>query len=451
MNKLKMFCMSRGGKIFLLAVIILVFLIPAGMIRGLIHERKSRANEAEREILKAWGKDFIIMGPVLRIPCQETHEYRTITDNKEKIEIQETNYYLYLTPDEFFEDVDLETTVKTRGIFSIPLFAGSVHLRGKFLPGLVQESLQKNQKAFADKAELIIFLANVNGIKGIINAEWNGSKMHLQPGTAGFTVKSMNSGTGVHSAAAFAMDSDNTFDIVFNIQGGKILRMVPIGKNSVFTVRADWPSPSFQGAYLPVSNEMNQDGFLARWEFSYLSQNIPLLWRGDTGNAQESFSYNDFEVNFFKAVDHYEMNMRAVKYAILFIIIPFLVFFLFELLLQKNIHPVQYLFAGIGNVVFYLLLLSLSEHIVFFAAYLISAMAVVLMTSLYSRTLLGSWSKSWIMGMLMAFLYAYLYFTLQSEDWALLIGSIGVFGITSVVMFITRKLDWWGRPELIGQ
>jgi inner membrane protein len=147
-------------------------------------------------------------------------------------------------------------------------------------------------------------------------------------------------------------------------------------------------------------------------------------------------------VHFFKALDHYDVNTRAVKYALLFIIIPFLSFFLFEIFLRRDIHPVQYLLAGLGNAVFYLLLLSFSEHMPFAAAYLISAASVVVMMSLYSRSLLGAWSKSWIMGFIMVLCYSFLYFTLQSEDWALLIGSVGAFCIVALVMFLTRRFDW---------
>ena len=431
--------MSPGGKILLLLILILLFLIPTGMIRSLIYERTARSYEAEREIMESWGGDFTILGVVLRIPCQERLETKTVMENREeRINIQETNYFLHIIPEELSEDINMETKVKNRGIFSVPLFTGSMNLKGKFSPNIIQEQLGENQKAFPEKAELIISLANMRGIQGIKSTEWNGKTMDFKPGTNGF---SMRGSTGIHSAAVLNMDTENSFDITLGIQGGKSFRMVPMGKTSVFTIKSNWPSPSFQGAYLPITQTITENGFEARWESSYLNQDIPLVWKD---SSYDDFSFNDFGVHFFKAVDHYSMNIRAVKYAILFIIIPFLGFFLFEILLHRNIHPVQYLLAGAGNVLFYLLLLSLSEHIVFEASYLISAAAVVLMTSLYSRSLLGAWGKSWIMGAAMAFLYAFLYFTLQSEDWALLIGSIGAFGITGLVMFLTRKLDWWG-------
>jgi inner membrane protein len=154
-----------------------------------------------------------------------------------------------------------------------------------------------------------------------------------------------------------------------------------------------------------------------------------------------------FGVDFFKVLDHYDLNTRALKYALLFLIVPFLSLFLMETILKRDIHPVQYLLAGIGNVVFYLLLLAFSEHIPFPAAYWIASPAVILMTGLYSKSLLGSRGRSFLMGVLMLLCYTFLYFTLQSEDWALLMGAIGCFAAVAAVMFFTRKLDWYGQAK----
>jgi inner membrane protein len=230
-----------------------------------------------------------------------------------------------------------------------------------------------------------------------------------------------------------------------NIQGGKSLRMIPLGENSVFDVKADWPAPSFQGSYLPLRQTIGETGFEARWEISHLSRNIPLVWTSEDFDID--FSSTFFGVNFFKVLDHYDTTTRAIKYALLFIIIPFLSLFLFEIFTRRQIHPVQYLLSGIGNVIFYLLLLSFSEHIAFLPAYGISALAVTVMMTLYSRSLLGSWGRSRVIAFIMALCYMFLYFTLKSEDWALLIGSIGCFGITAAVMFLTRRLDWYSRPD----
>jgi inner membrane protein len=305
---------------------------------------------------------------------------------------------------------------------------------------------------FPEQAELIIAMASQRGIRGVEKAAWNADEMAFLPGNRGFSVGSFAGSSvgrrqgGIYAAAPIKGPDKYEFDIVMAVQGGKSLRMVPLGEDSVFDVVADWLAPSFNGSYLPVRHNITETGFDARWEVSHLSRNIPLLWTGrDTGEMD--FSSALFGVNFFKVLDHYDVNTRAAKYALLFIIIPFLSLFLFEIFTRRPIHPVQYLLSGIGNVVFYLLLLSFSEHIAFAPAYFISALAVTAMMTLYSRSLLGAWNRSWLMAAIMALCYTFLYFTLQSEDWALLIGSIGCFGITGAVMFLTRRLDWYNSSQ----
>jgi inner membrane protein len=151
-----------------------------------------------------------------------------------------------------------------------------------------------------------------------------------------------------------------------------------------------------------------------------------------------------FGVNFFRAIDTYSLNTIAVKYAILFLLVPFLTLFLLEVFVRKRIHPVSYLLSGIANVIFYLLLLSISEQLPFYSAYILAAFGVTAMMTLYSRSLLSSWNKSWYMGLVLAISYILLYAVLNAESYALLIGSIGAFVIVGLVMFITRKLNWYG-------
>jgi inner membrane protein len=237
----------------------------------------------------------------------------------------------------------------------------------------------------------------------------------------------------------------NTFDIQFSVQGGKSLRLLPVGETTVAQVHSDWPAPSFQGGFLPVTQTLTENGFDAEWEISYLSRAIPLFWvTGEQGGYDTGMNPNAelFGVDFFKPLDHYALNTRAVKYAILFLIIPFLTLFFLEVFSRKSIHPAQYLLSGLANIIFYLLLLSISEHLSFSAAYLIAACAILGMMMLYARSLLETWTGSAYMGLAMALLYLILYLTLNVEDWALLIGSIAAFVICGVVMFLTRKLDW---------
>jgi inner membrane protein len=464
--KKKLFFTGTGGfKALLITLVILLLLIPAAMIRDLIRERSWRAEEVKAEIMGSWGGRFLLLGPVIQIPLEETSEIKTKNDKgEEKIEVRVDRYYFRLVPRELKVQAELKSEIKKRGIFSAPLFFGTVRLSGYFDPGKIAGLLRPNQKIFPERAELVIALSSQRGIRRVDEARWNGEGIDFLPGGRGLSI--LREGgewddrntQGIHCPVSLA-GGDNGFEIALSVQGGESLRMTPIGEDSSLSVKADWPSPSFQGSYLPVTRSYGAEGFEAEWQISRLSRNIPVSWI--KMESVQSELYNSvFGVDFFQALDHYDLSTRAAKYAILFLIIPFLCLFLFETLLSRGkgpdgegalapggIHPVQYLLAGIGNLIFYLLLLSFAEHLPFAAAYWIASASVSLMMGLYSRSLLGTWDKSLLVFLVMLLCYAFLYFTLQSEDWALLIGSVGAFGITGAVMFFTRKLDWYGRKD----
>ncbi|AEF86614.1 inner membrane protein CreD [Treponema primitia ZAS-2] len=214
-----------------------------------------------------------------------------------------------------------------------------------------------------------------------------------------------------------------------------------MGQDTHVSISSDWSSPSFQGSFLPGTSTITDADFSALWGISYLSRDIPLFLK----EYNKDYEYTDalFGVNFFRTVDTYALNTRAVKYAILFLLVSFLTLFLLEIFTKKRIHPVPYLLSGIGNAVFYLLLLSLSEQIPFYTAYFIAALGVTIMVTLYSRSLLPSWKKSWYMGLVVTISYVLLYAVLNTESYALLIGSIGSFVVVALIMFLTRKLDWY--------
>ena len=447
-KKVSRFVSSGGFKIVMLIILILLLLIPVAMVRSLINERSVRSDTAERSIMEAWGSQFVLYGPVIRIPVVEREEVITTTfDRGEKIEsvrVVQHNKTLWITP----KDVDIRANFsaekKRRGIFSVALFSGDVSLTGSFTFERAKDELKRNEALYPEQAEIIIGLASQKGIRRVIKADWNGSELFFKPGNRNFLLDSYSDDNGVNALSPFKTTDINTFDIQFVVQGGKSMRILPIGETTLAHIQSDWPSPSFQGGFLPTTYTLSESGFNADWEISYLSRSIPLFWV--TGEKDEKSSrplrQELFGVNFFKPLDHYALNERAVKYAILFLVIPFLTLFFLEVFSQRSIHPAQYLLSGLANIIFYLLLLSISEHIPFSFAYLIAAAALTCMMSLYARSLVETWTRSAYMGLVMALLYLILYLTLNAEDWALLIGSIAAFMICGVVMFLTRKLDW---------
>jgi len=448
-------------KVLLLAALVLLLLIPLAMIRGLITDRNRTANEAEAGIMEAWGSELVEAGPVIAVPGTRTEETRTRSDRDgETVEFIKKPFTLIITPQKLDIRARFTTEIRKRGIFSVPLFSGELALSGVFDPAAAISSLLPNEEVTLGQAELIITLASQKGIRKIDKAVFNSRELFFQPGSQGLNLArarnssdswERTSGTtssGIYAALPDFARAESSFDVVIAMQGGQLVRFLPVGQDTHVEVGTDWASPSFQGSFLPGSSNITDSGFDAAWDISYLSRDIPLFWKAEAGESgRRDYSGSLFGVNFFRAIDTYSLNTRAVKYAILFVIVPFLTLFLLEVFAGKRIHPVPYLLSGIANVIFYLLLLSLSEQMQFYLAYLIAAVAVVVLLTLYSRSLLPSWNKSWYMGLVVLISYVLLYAVLNAESYALLIGSVGAFAVVALVMFITRKLNWYGIDE----
>jgi len=471
-SQFKKFTQSYTFKILLLIFLVLLLLIPLAMIRGLINERSRTADSAEADIMEAWGSELVAAGPVIAVPGVRTEEIRTRTERDgEKIDIFKKHFSLIITPQKLAVAADFKTEIRKRGIFSVPLFYGDLSFSGNFNPAQALSSLLSNEEVFLDQAELVIVLSSQKGIRKIEKAAWNAAgnnagntadterSLFFQPGNRGLNIiRWVNSigarqprnlsSTGIYAALPEFADAESGFDITIAIQGGRLVRFLPIGQDTGAAVSADWASPSFQGSFLPGSSNIGDDGFDAVWDISYLSRDIPLFWKNeDSDGDRRDYSNSLFGLDFFRAIDTYSLNTRAVKYAILFLIVPFLTLFLLEIFTKKRIHPVPYLLSGIANIIFYLLLLSLSEQMQFYLAYLIGALAVIVLLTLYSRSLLPSWNKSWYMGLVVTISYVLLYAVLNAESYALLIGSVGAFVVIALVMFLTRKLNWYNSDE----
>jgi inner membrane protein len=444
-------------KILLLVALVLLLLIPLAMIRGVINERSRTADSAEAEIMEAWGSQMQEAGPLLVIPGVRTDEVRTKTASYgEVVELVKKPFTLVVMPQKLNIKANFKTSIRKRGIFSVPLFSSELSLSGAFDPSMAIASLSPNEEIFTAQAELVIALSSQKGIRKIDQALWNDNELFFQPGNRDINIirridsyrekysSSVQAGGGIHAALPGFKNTKSNFEIIIAIQGGQLVRFMPLGQDTHVEISADWASPSFQGAFLPGSSNITDTNFDAVWDINYLSRDIPLFWKNEGGNESRDFANSMFGVNFFRAIDTYSLNTRAVKYAILFLIVPFLTLFLLEVFVRKRIHPVPYLLSGIGNVIFYLLLLSLSEQMLFFLAYTLAALSVTAMMTLYSRSLLSSWNKSWYMGLVMSISYILLYAVLNAESYALLIGSIGAFVIVGLVMFLTRRLNWYG-------
>lgn len=432
-------------KLGAIALLILLLLIPLLMIDGLIQERQELRDEVLTDIARSSSYRQQLSGPLLVVPYRKV--VRTWkTNEKTNVryqELGEARGQLYFLPERFELDGQVKTELRARGIYQARLFHANSRISGQFA---VPEQLGIKDD-FADyKFEqpfLAVGISDIRGIEQSLALELNGQNLPFAPGTQLDWL-----GEGVHVNLPLldgkrSTDLDFAFDL--QLQGTGQLQLIPVGRTSKVRLRADWPHPSFIGDYLPAQREISDLGFAANWQTSFFSTNLEsALTHCLTSGSCKEFKNRTFGVSFIDPVDQYLKSDRAIKYALLFIALTFAGFFLFEVLKSLAVHPMQYALVGVALAFFYLLLLSLSEHIGFALAYLLSAGACVALIGFYVCHVLRSLGHGLSFAAGLAALYGLLYGLLSAEDYALLMGSLLLFSLLGVFMVLTRKLDWYG-------
>jgi inner membrane protein len=425
---------SVGLKVIIIGGLIILLLIPTLIIQFIIFERESRRAEVLREVTAKWGDQQKLTGPILSIPVEfnKTDQY----GNK-----QTCTRYIYLLPDSLVYNGELLPEIRYRSIFEILLYSYDGIISGNFnLTHLKDLDLKDGQIKY-DQAVTEFGISDMKGVSDQIRFNWDGSSAEVQPGKKYCT--NLSQGFHIKSPLEQNIDSYN-FSCELRLNGNTKIGFTPLGKNTVARINAAWEHPGFIGDYLPNRREISQNRFTAEWQVLHLNRDIPQF----TYNEQIPFDKTSFGVQLILPVDQYQKTMRTVKYAIMFIGLTFLAFFLIEILNGKMLHPIQYLLVGSGLVLFYILLLSLSEHLFFPLAYSIASLSLILLISLYSRAILRDTRFMLIISSVLTLLYGFLYVDLQLEDYALLLGSIGLFVILAVVMYLTRNLNWYNiLPE----
>jgi inner membrane protein len=433
-------------RICLLGGLVLLLLIPIRMVAMIIEERQHTRNSAMQEVSSKWGGQQVLLGPKIFIPYLRKI-VETLPDGKEKTRT-ETQYATFL-PEDLEIKGTLDSEVRYRGIYEVPLYSLKLAFNGSFKKPdfsgweIAEEDILWNQ------ANLLVGCADVRGIQNQVVLEWNeGAPTSPQPGVG--EVKqfdfepglSSNGGVGIHVPLHEQVKSESaTFSFNLSLNGCYGVRFTPLGKSSVIRIESDWKAPSFNGSCLPTERILNAKGFTAEWRSSVLGRNYPQKWIS-SDKFGEYLADSQFGVDLITPVDHYRMAQRSVKYAILFLVMTFVTLWLFEVLGNLRIHPVQYLLIGAAMCLFYLLQFSLSEHLGFDAAYALATLAVVLVTVFYCYSVLHSPVRAGIVCLILVLLYGYLYVVLGNQDYALLIGSIGLFASLSAIMYLTRHVDW---------
>ena len=435
-------------KMILIGVLLLVFLIPLQMIRALIEERNMTRLEAEGEVIAKWGGEQTIAGPVVVVPYLKRVE---VEDEK----IEEYVELAYFLPDTLEITGTVDTDKRNRGIFEVTVYTAALQIAGTFGEPDFSDWRIAEGDIFWEDAVVVLELPDMRGLQERVTLQWDARMIAFaaSQGELGLfggeirapldrsTLRQDRAFTGSGSTGGEA-GAAHAFSFELHLQGGRSLGFVPLGGETRVRLASSWPSPSFGGAFLPGERTVGQEGFSAQWTVLSLNRSYGQKWlRGQV----DSYPILDsvFTVQLMIPVDSYMKSLRSVKYGILFVLLPFLIFFLFEVSGSRRVHPFQYLLVGLAVCLFYLLLVSVSEHIAFDWTYLLASVVTTALITFYSSAVLAAWRRAWVMSLVLASGYLFLYAALKSEDYALLIGSLGLFVILAGVMLLTRRIDWY--------
>ena len=419
-------------KLIIIIGLIVLLLIPIFMIQNLIDERSELQQQVQADIAKSSSDEQQVIGPFIHAQYLET----VTVDGKTSEQLMN----MTLLPESLNVSSNLATFEKYRGIYKALLYRSQNQFEGRFKTSALAVLADKKIK----RLNLILAISDIRGIGQGSHINVNERSYELLPGTQ---LDQLPQGIRVELDYETIRKSEVLpYQIGLNLQGMRQLSFAPVGKNSSLTMQADWPHPSFVGDYLPIESSISARDFSASWQTNYFATNLKELFnRCLFRNECTLFKQRNMGVNLVDSVNHYLKNYRASNYAILVIVLIFASFFLLEVLRDEPIHPVQYGFVGLALAVFYLLLISLSEHLGFNIAYLLSALASAILLSVYVAGMLKNSKHGGLFLCGVLFIYSLLYGLLSAEDYALLMGSVLVFVVLSLIMMLTRRVNWYGR------
>ena len=427
---------SHLSKILLIGFLVLLLQIPITRIRGVIRERQQTRDGAVKEVTAKWGKNQSIIGPMVVVPYVKRWSE---PDKDGKLQPRSRVEHANFLPETLKITGGIETEVRHRGIFEVPVYRMSLSLNGRFShPDFTEWEIGPDDVLW-DRAYLSLRISDARAVTEQSVLSWNGDQLEFLPSTGEFG----RGQQGIHARLKGHLSAESvdfSFPLVLNGSVGAFF--APFGRETEVVVSSNWDAPSFQGSWLPTDRVVKSDGFEATWNIPSLGRNYPQSWRSSS-NHETAISSFLFGVNMISPVDHYRMSHRSVKYQFLFLVLTFATLWLFEIRANTRIHAVQYLFVGAGMCLFYLLELSLAEHLGFAAAYTIASAAVIVLITAYSAAVLKTVKRAAIVGVVVTLLYVYLYVLLTIQDYALLAGSIGLFLALAATMFLTRKVDWY--------
>lgn len=417
-------------KSFFIAFLVLALLIPTFFVMYLASERKERKQEVTMEISNKWSAAQTVTGPYLVIPYSDSNKLST------------ARQYIFLLPEQLTINGVIEPAIRKRSIYKVPVYtARPLQLKGKFSNNSIAQTGIDPAWLKWEQAKICIGISDLKGIKQQ-SIRWNDQPVIAQVGLPDNHISKQGISGPVALDAGF-LEKEISFSAEIVLQGSERLYCTPVGSNTSVQFTSSWTNPAFDGRYLPDTNQVSEKGFDSYWTVSQFNRDFPKVFTNDT-NVASSVENSSFGVILLSPFDAYAQTLRSLKYAILVISLTFFAYFFTEVFQKRPVHPLQYILIGMALVVFYVLLLSISEYIQFPIAYLTASAATVLLLSWYTQSIFKKIKTVGILALLMSLLYLFIYVLIQMEDNALLFGSIGLFALLAVAMYLSRKIDWYG-------
>ena len=455
-----------------IALVGLMLVLVLGRIEGLVWERKARGEEAVRGVEHSHAAAQSALGPVLERNCVEEWDVATGTGKDRVVNTSKREFRLQQVPGRLTVDGRTKSDPLRRGLFKVNAWVGHFTLAADFdsLAPLQPRLEHPDGRLQCSAPVLMVALSDVRGVRAAaVSAD--GRPLAVEPGTGSSAYAS-----GLHAVLPAArVDSEAAKPLALHLDidliGTSQLAWVPAADSLRWTLHSDWPHPSFGGQFAPEQREVRPDGFSATWNLSALATTAPadvaralslctpatLPAAADVADDTSTKSDKCLDlmsVAFIDPVNPYVLSDRAVKYDLLFIVLTFIAVGLIEVLSGRRVHPVQYALVGLALSLFFLLLLSLSEHLPFAQAYAAAATACAVLLGVYASAMLGRVLSGALFGAGIALLYGLLYALLQMEQNALVIGSVMLFAALATVMMLTRRIDWYAlfaRLRLNGE
>ncbi len=441
---------SISIKLASIGLLVLILLVPSSWIQSLMEERQERALSVTDEVADKWARAQTITGPVLVIPFTKREK---IDKGKDGIEIREWTERAFFLPEKFSSNGKVKPEKLHRGIFDVAVYESNIAISALFkLPDFEKLGVSEMDVHWKESS-FLLGLSDLRGISSNPTILVGGAELTGEPtnnlGLSKPTQNSENGNRGVANERGILVklpwlvkdDFKGDVKVNFQLRGSSQLFFAPVGKTTQVSLEGPWPNPSFDGMFLPTKRDITESGFKAQWNILHYNRPFSQQWIEGDQNVSDA----NFGVKFLIPVDQYQKSIRTAKYGQLIILLTFIALFMVEIMKKIWIHPFQYILIGSALIIYYTLLISVSEHIGYNLAYALSSLATVTLISLYSLTFLETRKLTALLSTLLVFFYSFIFVIIQLQDYSLLLGSIGLFLIISIVMYFSKNVKWYNE------